>query len=121
MEETKEALQELQNVSQKFVYQNKNEVPSQIIQVEGPEIELVEIHIYIGHEIKINKDNQTCELLRRITLEWTAYGRSQDIFKTDMPISLKSKAFNQCVLPVLTYGAETLTFTKTSAKKLQIS
>lgn len=36
-----------------------------------------------------------------------------------MPINLKRKAFNQCVLPVMTF-AETLILTKKSVPKLQI-
>jgi len=34
-------------------------------------------------------------------------------------MKLKRKAFHQCVLPVLTYEAETLTLTKMSAMKLE--
>lgn len=35
-----------------------------------------------------------------------------------IPISLKRKVFNRCVLPVLTYDVETLILTTSSAKKL---
>ena len=38
-----------------------------------------------------------------------------------MPQCLKRKVFDQCVLPVMTYGAETLTLTKASANKLMVS
>ncbi|CAG9840255.1 unnamed protein product [Diabrotica balteata] len=48
-----------------------------------------------------------------------AFGKMRDVFKTNIPIHLKRKAFNQCALPVLTYEAETLTLTKTSAEKLR--
>ena len=58
---------------------------------------------------------------RRSILAWAAFGRLRDILKSDIPISLKRKAFNQCVLPVLTYGAETLTLTKLSMRKLQVT
>lgn len=75
--------------------------------------------MYLGHEIKISRDNQTCEVQRRVSLEWTAYGKLREIFKSKLPICLKRKMFDQCILPVLTYGAETLTLTKASASKLR--
>lgn len=46
--------------------------------------------------------------------------RLGSLWKT-IPISMKRKAFNQCILMVLTYGAERPTLTKTSAKKLKIT
>lgn len=98
-----------------------NLVPSENMTVDGCEVELVEKYIYLGHEVRIARDNQTCELKRRITLSWAAYGKLRDVFKSDLPICLKRKVFNQCVLPVMTYGAETLTLTTTSAKKLRIT
>ncbi|CAH1234661.1 unnamed protein product, partial [Diabrotica balteata] len=76
-----------------------NMVPSEEIQINNNKIELIDKYTYLGHEIKIPRDNQTCELNRRITLEWAAYGRMRDIFKTNIPIHLKRKAFNQCILP----------------------
>ncbi|CAG9839982.1 unnamed protein product [Diabrotica balteata] len=93
-----------------------NLVPNELIEIEKSPIELVEKYVYLGHEIRLTRDNQTCELLRRISLGWAAFRKMRDIFKTNIPIHLKRKAFNQCVLPVLTYGAETLTLTKTSAE-----
>ena len=59
-----------------------------------------------------------CEIKRRVTQCWTAYGKLADVFKSDMPQCLKRKVFNQCLLPVMTYGAETLTLTTTTANKL---
>lgn len=56
--------------------------------------------------MKIGTDNQLAKMLRRTTLGWT-YG-----VKTNIPIKLNIKYFNKCILPLLTYGAETLTLTK---------
>ena len=96
-----------------------NMVLSEQVEAEGKQIQLVDKYIYLGHEVKLSRDNQTTELSRRISLGWAAYGKLRDIFKTDISITLKRKAFNQCVLPVLTYGAETLTLTKASRMKLR--
>lgn len=96
-----------------------NLVFSEPLKLQNTEIEAVEKYIYLGHKVRISRDNQTCELSRRISLGWAVYGKLRDIFRADIPISLKRKTFNQCVLPVLTYDAETLTLTKISIKKLQ--
>ena len=34
-------------------------------------------------------------------------GKFQVVFKNKIPICLKRKAFDQCILPVLTYGSKT--------------
>lgn len=36
-----------------------------------------------------------------------------------MPLSLKRKVYNHCILPALTYGAETWSITKQLEKKLR--
>ena len=38
-----------------------------------------------------------------------------------LPMSLKRKIFNQCVLPAMTYGCQTWSLTKALAKKLETS
>lgn len=91
------------------------------IYINQYQIEETTAYKYLGHEIRISRDNQTCELNRRIGLTWAAYGRLKYIFKGALPICLKRKVFNQCVLPVLTYGAETLTLTKKTVSKIRIT
>ena len=60
---------------------------------------------------KISRDNQTCEIKRRVTISWTAYGKLEDVFKSDMPQSRR----------VMTYRAETLTLSTASANKLMVT
>ena len=38
-----------------------------------------------------------------------------------MPISLKRKTFNACIIPAMTYGCETWTLKKTIVHKLQVA
>lgn len=67
-------------------------------------------------------DNQTSETQIRITLGWAAYEKIKDLFKNDIPVDLKRKAFNQCIIPsVFSYEAETLTLTKKAASNLRIA
>ena len=51
--------------------------------------------------------NRVNEVNRRMKLGWSALGRNAHILKSKMPMALKRKVFNQCILPVLTYGSET--------------
>lgn len=98
-----------------------NLVLAKNISTYGTQIEQVYAYKYLGHEIKLGRDNQTAELNRRIGLTWAAYGKLKEVFKSDIPMCLKRKVFDQCVLPVLTYGAETLTLTRKVINKIQVA
>ncbi|CAG9835439.1 unnamed protein product [Diabrotica balteata] len=83
------------------------------------EIEQVKDYIYLGQTIKLNKENQTAEIKRRVRLAWAAFGKLSYILKNKRyPQHLKTKVYNQCVLPVLTYGSQTWTFTKANMDKI---
>ncbi len=49
---------------------------------------------------------------------WAAYTKHRDIFKSNLDICLKRQVYNSCVLPAMTYGAETWTLTKQAQNKL---
>lgn len=55
----------------------------------------------------MNRHNLEKEAERRIQLGWAAFRKSNHIFLSDIPQILKTKVFNQCVLFVMAYGAET--------------
>src|ERR1700761_4130181 len=84
-------------------------------------IERVDSYVYLGHKLKLGLNNQTAEVKRRIGLGWAAFGKLRLIFKSIMNNGLKRKEFDSCVLPVLTYEAETLTLTKASENKLRVA
>ena len=98
-----------------------NLVLAQSIRIGDSDIKETHLYKYLGHEIQIGKNNQTNEIQRRIGLGWAAFGKLRETFKSDIPICLKRKVYEQCVLPVITYGAETLTFTKKSAENLRVA
>lgn len=99
-----------------------NLATSKHVTVGNWEMELVDKYIYLSHKIWISRDNQTCELQRGTTPSLAAYGKLKDVVvKNDLPICLKRKVFNHCVLLVRTYGAETVTLTVASAKMLRIT
>lgn len=98
-----------------------NLVLSQNITLNDNHLQQVSTYKYLGHEVCISRDNQTLEIQRRLGLTWAAFGNLRNILKSDLPNCLKRKVFDQCVLPVLTYGAETLTLTKKSIEKIQVA
>lgn len=94
--------------------------PGEHLEIQGQIIENVDQYIYLGHAVKLGKENQTVEIGRRIALTWSAFGKLQYIFKDlNMPISLKRKVYEACILPGSTYGLETATLTERSVKRLR--
>ncbi|CAG9123735.1 unnamed protein product [Plutella xylostella] len=71
------------------------------------------IHGYISLMVK--------EITRRIQLGWAAFSKLDDVLKSKIPQCLKTKVFNQCVLPTLTYGAETWTLTKETVHRIRVA
>ena len=69
---------------------------------------------YYSHKEK----NQDKKIQRRIMAGWAAYAKHRDIFKSNLAICLKRQVYNSCVLPAMTYGAETWTLTKQAQNKL---
>ena len=92
--------------------------PGEDITLEGTPLEKVEKYIYLGQIISMNSNKEN-EIKRRISLGWQAFGRASSIFKSKIPISLKNKVYNQCILPTITYGAETWNLTKKQMLKLR--
>ena len=86
--------------------------------VNNTQIENVESYVYLGQRVSLRDMNQDKEIIRRITAGWTAYAKHRDIFKSNFAICLKRKVYNSCVLPAMTYGAETWSLTKQAQKKL---
>ena len=61
------------------------------------------------------------EIQRIIMAGWAAYAKDRDIFKSNLAICLKRQVYNSCVLPAMTYGAETWTLTKQAQNKLAVA
>ena len=62
------------------------------------------------------------EVSVRIKAGWSIFGKYREIFlDRHLPISLKRKVFNQCVLPAMIYGCQTGSLTTALVKKLETS
>ncbi|KAK2186535.1 hypothetical protein NP493_197g03030 [Ridgeia piscesae] len=82
----------------------ENDTP---IYVNNTQIENVESYIYPGQRYSTRDKNQDEEIQRRITAGCTAFAKHRDIFKGNIGTCLKRQVYNSCVLPAMTYGAET--------------
>ncbi|CAH2268473.1 jg16903 [Pararge aegeria aegeria] len=71
--------------------------------------------------IVLDRNSFEKEIDRRIQLGWGAFGKLRRVFSSPIPQCLKTKVFDQCVLPVMTYGAETWTLTARLIHKLQVA
>jgi len=88
------------------------------INIEDHEIERVEEYKYLGQTLKM-EDCTSEEVMRRIKSGWSCFGRHKDILcNKNVPMSLRRKVYNQCVLPTMTYGSETWSTTKHLERKL---
>ena len=98
-----------------------NQLQDHTIAVDGMTIEKVDSYIYLGKNITL--ENETAgEVRRRIQLAWVKFGKLSIILRDEnLPISLKRQIFNQCIIPVLSYGAETWATTKKLEKKLRVT
>lgn len=54
----------------------------------------------------------------RIRVGWSPFSRHSRMLSGNLPLPIKRKVNNHCILPVLTYGAETWTIKKQLEKKL---
>lgn len=71
--------------------------------------------VYLSHKLKLDLYNQIEEIKRRNGLVW---GRSENSSYNN---NLKRKKFETWVLPVLTWGTEMLTLTKTSGNEFRVA
>ena len=75
--------------------------------VDGKKIKEIDSYVYLRQ--MVNKDHdQVQKIKRRIGQGWSAFCKLDNIMRVKkVPMRLKRKAFNECVLPVVTYGCET--------------
>ena len=80
-------------------------------------LESVKEYVYLDQLLTGDPDHE--KEMYRIKLGWSAYGRHYEILTGSLPLSFKRKVYNHCILPVLTYGAETWRLTKKLENKLR--
>ena len=86
--------------------------------VDGKKIGEVDSYIYLGKMVTKDHD-QVQEMKRRIGQGWSAFCKLDNTMRDkNVPMRLKRKAFNECILPVMTYGCETWSLSNTQLEKL---
>ncbi|KAI8438500.1 hypothetical protein MSG28_010984 [Choristoneura fumiferana] len=108
------------NMDKTKVMSNVHVVPTPVI-VGDSALEVVDDYVYLGQTVQLGRSNFEKEITRRIRLGWAAFGKLRSVFSSKLPQCLKSKVFDQCVLPVMTYGSETWALTMGLMRKLKVT
>ncbi|XP_063383590.1 uncharacterized protein LOC134669904 [Cydia fagiglandana] len=87
--------------------------------VDGQDIQYVDEYIYLG-QIASFENRQTIEVNRRIDNAWKSFWSMKALLKGDLPLCLKRKLIDMCILPILTYGAQTWSLTEALKSKLKV-
>ena len=86
--------------------------------VDGKKIEEVDSQVNLSQMVTKDHD-QIQEMKRRIGQRWGTFCKLDNIVRDkNVPIRLKRKAFNECILLVMTYGCETVSPRNTKLEKL---
>ena len=97
---------------------NKHVNKQDVIVDDGKKIEKVDRYVYLGQMVTKDHD-QVQEMKRRIGQGWSAFCKLDNIMRDkNVPMRLKRKAFNECILPVMIYGCETWLLSNTQLEKL---
>ncbi|KAI8420615.1 hypothetical protein MSG28_007859 [Choristoneura fumiferana] len=96
------------NMDKTKIMSNVTPVP---VIVGSDVLEVVDHYVYLGQVVQLG----------RIQLGWAAFGKLRDVFSSNIPQCLKTRVFDQCVLPVMTYGAETWSLTVGLLERLKVT
>lgn len=88
------------------------------IKIECETIEYVEKYTYLGKQIGFSRDSNELEVERRVKNTWSKYWSFKEVFKSDIPLKLKKKVMNSCLIPCLTYACQTWKFTIRTKNKI---
>ncbi|CAG9835107.1 unnamed protein product [Diabrotica balteata] len=93
-----------------------------VIIINDKVIEKVEEYIYLGQKIILNREIQTEEIKKRRKLAWAAFGKLIYILRNQqIRLHLRSKVFDACIIPILTYAAQTWAITKKNMNILRVT
>lgn len=82
-------------------------------------LEYIKDFVYLG-QIMSFENRAEKELNRRITNGWAQFHSLRFILRSEISMDLKKSVFNSCILPVLTYGAQTWSIIRRQMSKLQV-
>src|SRR5438477_12359502 len=88
------------------------------VQVGPQEVEQVNEYIYLGQLVTMKNDKSE-EIKRRIAAGWGTFGQYRELMKSNIPIWLKTKVYNQCIQAAMTNGCQTWAVTKRMQDRLK--
>lgn len=88
------------------------------IMLDGSTLEYVEQYVYLGKQVGFSHNSNELEVQRRIQNTWNKYWSYKELFKSNMPINLKKKVMDSCLIPCLTYACQTWKFTSKIKNKV---
>lgn len=89
-----------------------------VITINGEPLEYTDKYIYLGKQISFDRKSNELEVERRVQQTWNKYWSLKEIFKSNLPITIKTKVMNSSLLPYLTYGCQTWKFTSKLKNKI---
>ena len=96
-----------------------NYADSEDILIGQQKIEKVTEFKYLGQTTHL-KDTTKEEIYARIRAAWSCFGKNKEILQDkQLPISLKKRVMDQCILPTMTYGCQTWSLNKQMTNKLR--
>ena len=90
------------------------------ITIDNEQLEKVNEYIYLGQLITPGNGNEP-EIRRRMKIGWKAFAKYKDILNSKIPMCLKRKVYDSCILPSMTYGCETWKINTRTEKILRIA
>ncbi|KAJ0182161.1 hypothetical protein K1T71_002883 [Dendrolimus kikuchii] len=103
------------NLTKTMTMTNSSKIP---ININGNPLEYTDKYIYLGKTISFDRKNNDIEIERRVQQTWNKYWSLKEIFKSNLPINLKTKIMNSNLIPGLTYGCQTWKFTAKTKHKI---
>lgn len=87
--------------------------------IGNDEVDYVEDFIYLGQLVSFS-ERQDKELRRRIQNAWKGFWKLKTYLTSrSLPMKLKARIFNMCIVPILTYGCQTWSFTKRQRSRME--
>lgn len=87
------------------------------VSLDNTPVEYVTSYVYLGKQISFQKLNDA-EIDRRIIGTWKKFWSLKEILKSQLPMKIKSKVMDSCLLPSLTYACQTWKFTRKVKNKI---
>lgn len=86
--------------------------------VNNSPLQYVEDYVYLGKLVSFKKSRHSDDLHKRITASWGKFWSYKEILKSTLPIKLKTKILDSCILPCITYGCQSWIFNKHNRDKI---